>query len=530
MDNVDIDNLSTDMKLGGKLAFPVGSSKFTIKELLERYDADSLIGVGVDDAGTVMLYVENIFNYETRDLSKKFGTLVDSVLNFSVKTEPFALGELDNFDPTPGNGVPLEKDATMMFNFNRLNDDETVQELTGILFKKTTIKVNVNTFDKTYDPGFLVMTMQIPGTDSIIVIDASRGSFSENKTNLKMQINKNKTTDYNVNFKVTGDGSTTIAADAQVDVTIAFEDSEYVVYGYFYYNDGIKQMEPFDVNLFSYLPEGTDLRFYNPSIKFNVTSNIGIPFLFDLDTLTAHNHGESEPTHESLKMNENDGIKRATTLGDSTISTIVIDKSNFVDENKTLAMFKTSLESISAAYTFRALERDQLTDTTEQFIESGSYLRMTASAQLPFWLDTGSVIAYADTIADIDLSEANDYITSASLIFNYTSNLPIGFEVTIIPLDENKRDIAVASPDKYRYSIASAPVDGDGVVSRPLEGTFSIDYDKSIADEMGKAKHLVIKVKAKGFTPKSRIKITDVNGLEVKVELRAEGGIDYNGQ
>ncbi|MDR1022510.1 MAG: hypothetical protein LBL94_04455 [Prevotellaceae bacterium] len=526
MDNVDIDNLSTDMKLGGKLAFPVGASKFTIKDLLERYEADTLFRVGVDTAGTVMLYVENIVDYETPDLFEEFGTLVDSMMNFSVKTKPFELKGF-NFTAKPSAGSVMEKDTTMTFDFNNLNDDGEVQEITRILFKETTIKVKVNTFDANYKKDFMVITMQIPGTTDSIVIDASQASSSEKKINLEIRMDKEDKINYKVKFKVTGDGESEISTEAKIDISIAFEDSEYAVFGYFYYNDGKKQMQPYHVNLFSYLPEGTDFRFFAPSFKFDVTSNIGIPFIFDLDTLTSYSHDESEPTHVKINMGGSNIINRAPTLGSSATSAIVIDKDKFPGGNAS-AIFKTSLDSISAAYAFKVPERDNSTDQEEQFIESGSWMRMTASAQMPFWLDGGSVIAYADTITGIDLSAANDYITSAALIFTYTSNLPLGFEVTITPLDENMRPIEVSSPDKYRYNIKAAPVDGDGAVSSPLKGTFNIDYDKSVAGEMKKAKHLKINVKAKGVTPDAKIKIADTNGLEIKVELRAEGGVDYN--
>jgi hypothetical protein len=95
-------------------------------------------------------------------------------------------------------------------------------------------------------------------------------------------------------------------------------------------------------------------------------------------------------------------------------------------------------------------------------------------------------------------------------------------------LDENKRAIAVSSSDRYRYDIKAAPVDESGAVSSPLKGELVIHYDKDIANDLKKAKHLIVKVRATGATPSSRIKITDANGMEVKVELRAEGGVDIN--
>jgi hypothetical protein len=527
MDNVDMNNLSTDVRVGGKLALPVGSSKFTIKDLLERYDADTLINVGVDDAGTVMLYVENVINYTTPDLSEKFSELTDNVMNYSVKTKPFDLGGF-NFTVKPANGAVLERDTTMTFDFDGMNDDEAVQKINRILFKETTLKVNVNTYGKIYPPGFLALTMEIPGANDSIVIDMSQRAISEKKTNLEIRMNQNATTSYKIKFKVTGDGNTTIATDAQIDIDIAFEDSEYAIYGYFYYNDGKRQIQPYHVDLFSYLPEGTDVRFYAPSFKFNVTNNIGIPFIFDMDTVTSYGHDESEPTHVALNMEGNNIINAAPAPGSPVTSTIVIDKDKFPGGNAS-AIFKTSLDSISATYTFKTTERSSaLAGEAEQFIESNSWMRVTASAQMPFWLDAGSVIAYADTIANIDLDLANDYITNASLIFSYTSHLPIGFELTIVPLDENKRAIAVSSPDRYRYDIKAASVDGSGAVSSPLKGELVINYDENIANDLKKAKHLIVKVKATGATPSSRIKITDANGMEVKVELRAEGGVAIN--
>jgi hypothetical protein len=520
MDNVDLNNLSTDVRLGGKLALPVGSVEFSIKDLLDRYEADTLISVGVDDSGTLMLFVENVINYKTPDLSEKFDALVDDMMEYNVETKPLDLGGF-SFPLTPGIGRIIEKDTTMTFDFNSLNANDTLQKISRILFTKTTIAVKVDTYDATYPPGFLTITIQIPGTNDSIVIDASRRSHEEKKENLEIKLNDST---YMVKFKVTGDGSTSISTDAKIKVSIDFKESEYVVYGHFYYNDGRKQMQPYHVDLFRYLPEGTDLRFYAPSFKFNVTSNIGVPFIFDMDTITSYIHDKAEPTHVKLNwMNNSNVVKASPEPGVSIVSVVGFDKETF--DGQASKIFNTSLDSISATYTFRAPERGNQLAETEQFIASNSWLQMTASAQMPFWLDAGSTIVYTDTLTDVgDIS--NDYITNASLIFSYTSYLPMSFGVTITPLDENRQPVATSSPDnKYSYKIRAADVDEDGLVDNPIEDKFTISYDAGIIDDLKKTRHLIVKVEAEGVTPYARIKITEADGLKIRVELRAEGGI-----
>jgi hypothetical protein len=526
MDNVDMDNLSTDMRLGGKLALPLGSSEFTVKDLLERYKPDSLIKVDVNDEGVVMLYAENFVDYKTPDLSQQFGELVSDMTSFSVETQPLNLKNVGFDAMTPRPGFTIQHEATVPFDFNSLNQNNTVQEITRILFQETSIKVSVNTYGKNYPKGFLVMTMQIPGTTDSIVIDPFYASIDHRKTNLMIYVNKAQTTDYKIKFKITGDGITPIALDDMINISISFdEDSKYVVYGYFYYNDGNPQMQPYHVNLFSYLPEGTDLRLYAPSIKFNVTSNIGIPFIFDLGSITSYLHGEQQPRVVATHLVKDSVIHRARDLVVAANSTITIDTSTFPNNNAS-DIFNTKLDSISTAYTFRAPMRgSSLIDTVEQFIASDSWMKLTASIQMPFWLDAGSVFTYADTILKEDFD--NEYITSASLIFDYTSNLPVSFALTITLLDENKEQIQVSpsSSEKYSYNIEAASVDGRGVVTIPSDGQFIIDYSGSMIDELKKAKHVVINLKATGATPGSKIKIMDTNSLKIRAELRTEGGL-----
>ena len=281
--------------------------------------------------------------------------------------------------------------------------------------------------------------------------------------------------------------------------------------------------------MFSYLPEGTSLRFFAPSFKFNVSSNMGIPFIFDLDSIasTSYEDGVDVPKSVRVSLTKDSVIARADDPEAEASSIITVDNTSFPDLNAS-DIFKTTLRSINASYTFRAPERGSLLASEEQFIDSRSRIRMTASAQLPIWLDKGSVITYADTLDFDSLDEEDyDYITNADLIFTYTSCLPIGFDVTITLLDKNKSVIAVANPDKYKYEIKAAPVDDDGRVNQnnPLKDEFRIGYDSSLIDDLKKAKHLKIDVKAVGATPNSKIKIADSDKLSIKVGLRTEGGL-----
>jgi hypothetical protein len=249
--------------------------------------------------------------------------------------------------------------------------------------------------------------------------------------------------------------------------------------------------------------------------------------------MTSYNHdGTTNPVRPNLTGKN--VIHRATLNKPAVTSTIMIDREGFPDGSIS-SIFQTNMDSISADYTFRALGRGESYEgmpadevAEEQFIGSDSRLRMTFSAQMPFWLDAGSVIAYADTIEDVVEDIDNDYITSASLIFSYTSHLPIGIEITVALLDENRQEVEVEYKDRYRYFINAAPVDAEGAVSNPLDGSFSIDYDESIINDLKKAKHLVIKAKATGEKSSSRIKITEKDKFKVKAELRAEGGLSVN--
>ncbi|MDR0710949.1 MAG: hypothetical protein LBF67_01205, partial [Prevotellaceae bacterium] len=429
------------------------------------------------------------------------------------------------FQVAPESGAVIARDTTMQFDFNHLNDEESEQEITRILFTKTDVKITVETYDKTYPKGFLVITVQLPGTNDSIVIDASeQGTTVTPKQNLEVKLNTQATTTYNVKFRITGDGTTSIGTNDRINISIAFTESDYVVYGHFYYNDGKRHMQPYSVDLFSYLPEGCELRFFAPSFKFDVYNNIGIPFIFDIDTIFSSEHGGDAQSGHRVELVTGNVIKRAESFGDLSHSAITIDNTSFPDGNAS-SIFNTALTSISASYIFRAPERGSSHVTTEdQFISSDSYMRMTASAQLPIWLDTGSVIAYADTLDGIDI-EDYDYITNAELLFTYTSQLPLSFDVTITLLDADLRPVDVTKSNKYFYQIKAASVGSEGEVSKPEEGEFSIEYDNDVINELKKAKHLKVSVKAKGATPNSKIKITNNDKLSIKVKLRTEGGL-----
>jgi hypothetical protein len=545
-DELNFSTLNNEVMVGGSLTLPLGHSKITMQQVLDQY-ANKLEDVELH-AGTgdvLTLYLDSLIYYEARDLSDGIANLVGDMLRFSVETPLL---------PVPVT-IPLgglTQTFNESFDFNGLNLDTSRQKINRLLLKD--VKMNVHVDAPNYPSGFLSVSMTLPGDTTNTWHNFGNVSRSKDTTlhfsNLALKANGSSSLDYQVELRL-ANGSTTISPTDRVSITVSvdtFANFDYVVYGYFYYDEAPKYMdEPYNLNLFEYFPEGTRIGLCDPTINFYVSSNLGVPLTLTIDSLVPEHRIPT--THPALKITHQD-LARANTPDDIQLDALKIDKSDFVDGADSISqLFNSDLKSFYAKYhfnpTYHSYGALPSSEKREQFIASNSTMTVKMSAEVPLYLDETSQLRLTDTM-DIDLNFNNEYAISGNvdLLFTVKNALPIGVDtLKFTLLDSLYRPIAVSNPGDY-YFVNLLPPDNslsiqadtkDEVdLSTVKEYPKTISFDNGNIDELVKAKHLLVTVVA--LRPKNkdgkleRIKLTTKNYIDIKVgvsgSISAKGKVD----
>jgi hypothetical protein len=540
---MNFDTLDKEVMVGGSISLPLGHSKITMQQVLDQY-ANRLENIDLR-AGTgdvLTLYIDSLINYKASDLSDGIATLVSRVMKYNVETPPIPVPSYLSGVPVPS-GIELAPPPTVdTFNFNGLNDSLSRQQINRLVINKATMKVHIVPA-RTYLDGFLKVRMVLPGDAANTWRDFGSITGTKDTTfsvsNLTLKADGSAKLPYQVEMKVTGNGQTSISSADKVNITVTVDttvDFDYEVYGYFFYQEKAKEMmEPYNVNLFEYFPEGTKLGLCDPTITFNIESNLGVPLTLSIDSLVPEHR---TPTiYPALKVKHQD-LLRASTPDDKKQNTIAINSADFDDPNNISRLFNSDLKSIFAKYrfnpTYTSLASLPPAEQYEQFIASNSVLTMTMSAEIPLYLDEASQLRFTDTM-DIDLNFGNDYAVSGNveLLFTVENALPIGVDtLKFTLLDSLYSPIPVSDPGDYRFDNLLPPdnsLDSNYEVDEVYPYTNSIKFNEKSIDELAKAKHLLVTVVAR--RPEGgRIKLTTKNYLDIKISVRgsisAKGKVD----
>ncbi len=528
-EKVKLDNLSTDVKIGGNLAAPIGEITVSMQELLDSLEIDSVDNFSIgEDNGVLAIYFSDTLSYDNPaeiDLSE-FGT-IDEQIDFGG-TNGFAPDS--TFPFIVPDGINARYPVVRGYNFDEINDDPSKQRIDSIRFTNTTINVEV-TSSINLPAGFASIDIQLPGEflelDTTEVIKMPLLSTTSTKSfayeNFVVNSIGKDTTDFDIDLVVTGNSSVTINSTDWIKIEITLTNTNFVAHGYFNLGaDLLQKDESLDIDIFSELPDETTIYPHNPEINFKVNSNIGIPLLFNLKSLTAY-----ENATDSVKANFNGSpsktfsINAAPSYGETATSNITLNRD--IDKGETNKLFTIQADSISTKFSFGI--KDTLTPPS-QFASSDSKVEIVMESKIPFWLDEGSNISL--TLDTIDLDEkliddifADDNIKEVYIYIKATNKLPMGVSLNVNLLDVDSALITTANP--YVYEIKAGAVDAFGAVLNPTETIIKIKYTKENFNELLTAEYLAMRITAQGYDINSKMKFTTQDWLKLKLSVYGIG-------
>jgi hypothetical protein len=557
--SVDWDNLSTDMSVGGSIPAPLfKESKLSLYKILEQYHPDDMQGVVIDttENGDIYLAYDSTFTYAMSTLNNDFTMFADNMFNIGISdifkdTPILSLLGLTGTDATLPIGLHVNQVVPYEYDMNKnLAENEMIgrQRLDSILFRNTDI---VLTIDPSFDihPGVLKIQIKIPGVNPPL----PEISLEPGKTEYRFSSYEHFRIDakgkIEITFNVEGDGKTKIGFDDEIRFFVGFESHnpegkpDYVAYGLFNYSlefDNDFKMDTYIASLYNYVPEAdnTVLSLENPQFNFELSSNMGIPLQFSLDTIISYLHSR-EPEIFLSKGNAVFDIKATDEIGKTVITDDIrtIDNAFFQDygNQKFSNFINTSMDSLYFSYRLAAREVDiDNPDQPIEFIPSDGELKVVGKLKVPMIFGETSVICYRDTIKlDFDFESLDD-VSKLELRFHYINHIPLGFYVHLSLLDESYENLLDNKP--YQSILINKPgVDEDGAVNENElakgEGDFSLIFTKDTEtsiSQMKNAKYLIFEYRSREKDdPEERIRLKASDYISIKLGAIIDGRIIF---
>ena len=555
--SVDLDNLSKDVLADGVFVFPaIKDSRITMRDLLIEYgnntdDEAVFDSTSTVHPGLVALYYEKTTTYNAsaggeKNINGGFGNLkfVMNDVDFKITVEPDGNGQVSgNIDINSNIRVSDPRDA---HNITRI-------ELKGAIARFTPIA------------GITLKTIQVGDLKTPVPVNAWVCNLGD------VTIKEND--EIKITYSLVG--GDIVFPDVNMHVT----STDYVVWGWFDYKENyVKKEENFDADISKYLEESNFI-FCDPQFEFTIkNNNVGVPLIFRLRDI-AVNEGLSNTKSLSFNpnsVNPNNGGYPFPMLYPNMVNKDVpfvlynvnVEKAgpvsggyDFVthpdpgktdvkvfqpkdnggynfDKNIYSDLIGTFLKKVSAVY-------DLMTDPAkyntgdEQFISSQGTIDVYIKALLPFWVNKG-LLAYTDTITDLDLGDDKDYEildnTTVTLRFTYNNHLPFNMYVRASLLDENNKPITIGGKTyKEPESFFAKGSVANQVVTSATSGTLDIVLNKAEYDDLRKAKNMKLVYysdepynKEEHNPPyKEIIQVRTTDYLDVKVEVVVKGSVIF---
>jgi hypothetical protein len=459
--NLDLDDLSDDIWLGGSLESPVlATSTFRVDSLLNRIDQpESQATIGVDPISEVvtLYYDGGQEEYGMNEINDDFNDFQLSMTDLTI-SDVFAGNEVVNWLLSAFGSVAIPQGLTQNYPIDipltSINDD--TRKIDHIDFKQVDITLKLNTTNLDIkNANVLKVTLQQFDNDGHLTTPDDLSGYLNTGTGETTISFSNKSFVLDCNqplqavFEVTGDGQTTIFPNSTISAELSFQPTDYVVWGWFNFSVSVKtplKTAEVTTEIDKYISGESVLIFSDPRILFDVTSSVGSDLVFELiDLETIYKDGTTkkiDKTSTPLLLT----MDGATTPGIDKFTSVLLNKDlpGFDNESDTIFthMFSTDLDSLTANYKVRTARTD-LNNTTQnniQFIASNSKMDVKIDAELPFSLQKGSYIEYTETVKtdfgkDI---KAEDTDANILLYLDYVNTLPIDVNVKVYRLDENE--------------------------------------------------------------------------------------------
>ena len=531
-DNITIDPVDTDM------AFPVIKSTITFKELVERGDENTIVGI---DSLTNEFYVS------FRD-TNEFGLASNQ---FSIPSQAFSAGVDWPYPSIPASNTDdtLHFEDSFTESFSAING----VEIKSVELNSGLLEINmVNTFSHPVEGMLVLSSLRYSNGDTIKVpfrMDNNTPTFNTSISLADRYIYLYKENpvqynvfDYKVSVNILLNSFSGVSTGQGVDVNLSISGLDFnEIRGAFnYVFDTDYLFSSLDMFNSAYVAQ---MHLTKPMIKLTLLNGFGVPASLSLlkfefvntnNAATINVQNEGALTENDLKISLPNNLAPAT-------ETIPYDTSVF-NLNATNSNIEDVFDIAPNQLNFAA--RFNLGDGSanhNQFVRRDSKINFISFIKVPLegWATT---LLLRDTLENIDwpaiddFGEIDEQSLKIDLRFMFNNGLPLDLNVQVRFADANGTELTTLFDDKILFDdngltpfLKSAPISATGESAGKTPNVVNASIDKAKYDLISLATQMILEYKVNtGEEGKRDVKILPTDEIDLLLTVRMKGTIKPN--
>lgn len=426
-DSYDLDNISSDYRIGLNEYLPIASSEVKMMDVLSEFKSDYIT---TDSEGLLTFVFDTVNRIQINP--------IDLIVN--PETFTFDLNEVASEKINPVTKViPARSKFYVPVKVKLEIDDENGKGRVDMIeVKEGNVIFDIEGINTDY---ITVQQLEIPG-DSLKYLLSKDGKVNQKLDGKTLQFNDNELEvkclmEAVKDFQLTSSNNTFTIKMKESHVTYS------KIYGAFTSTTEQVENTSFCTNLYDNNIGDYNLEVKNPTMTITGVSNTGIPMEFTINNLVAKHKPSNSSKNDSVIASFSGGdensashsysfnVESANSEYDSTVFRIPLSKT-FGSLDK-LFNFMPDSVSFSTAFRFNSVQDNQPVGIDHSyFLLDDTYLNLNVHTEVPFWIGDNSFISIVDTIGDIDLVEdITDYqdgsvnLDEAEVFIEFSNALPL---------------------------------------------------------------------------------------------------------
>lgn len=524
-DNITIDPIDTDM------AFPVIKSTITFKELVERGDENTIVGIY---PGTNQFYVS------FRD-TNEFGLASDQ---FTIPSQSFSQSVEWPFPSIPLVNPDVEYDFEESFeeSFTAVNGVEL--KAIDLLAGSLTISLN-NSFSHPISGNIVLASLKEVGGSSVVVPFNLPANGADNidvaMANRTLDLYSTANDTYNTfAFSVSATIATNNPAGIYTGQGVSFSmtlsalDFKELRGEFNYSFDTDYLFSSLDIFSSAYI---SDIHLANPRLELTLENGFGIPSSLSLFKFEFANtntpaivnvQNEGILTEEDLKISFPNYLNPATGSTQYGVSLFNLNAQNSNIED----VFDIAPNQLNFGATFTLGDNS---GGHNQFVRRDSKINFISYIEVPLegWATT---LVLQDTLENIewpsidDLGEVDEESLDVELRFIFNNGLPLDMNLQVLFADDNGNFITSLFDDAGLTSfLESAPIGSTGEAVGKTPNMVTVHVKKAKYDLMASATQMILQYQVNtGGEAQKNVKILSTNEIDLLLTVRMKGTIKPN--
>ena len=540
MTDINIKDINTDISLNPALALPIGNVHAYMMDLLTLTDS-SYINEDVNNGIYVYYKSDNSDMNFIVDEFTHGETLEESITLRNIPELSNVFDILDNLGvtkaPIPQGEYAIKKETLYHFGFNEYIEGEKDIHIDSAIIQHAEIffEVDIEGIELT-ENTYITLDFYFPGLldeekanyfTNIKIKDKHyiyRNSMDHFIAHFNIDTTKTNAIDLIVDFKIITDGNSDIYTDAKINFKT---DIKFMLFDEIYGH--IWQKEKYKYNAVSFnmptdlfasnILQNNKILFSNPQLKINLTSNIGIPMLLQIENFHYFKNGKENIIN--TKNNCKFPIDIPQNSGETYHTYFELNNSNS-PISELLSEFPKNITLDWVAYTNDSIKEHM------HYLINPIIANMDFELTIPFQFDPTSQISYRDTIsADLEYLLKNEVtdivnIDTLNLHLDITNSLPAKTTIKLYCLDENNNLLF----ESKEFTVEAAEVDGEGRVLNPTTQNKEVGLSSNLAKEIINTKNIAFEIALTTKDNNSKLYIQSTDKIDINLSAYAKTTIN----